>query len=538
MSLQVSDGNSQPQLSMSADWVQQRLPNGIRYMILKAYQMTDPMVIKSVTFYHDGSWLFRAYGITKQLNYPFPDRIVDQEIMSKLLEHAKNIHLCCGNPDDRYTSLVHRRGGLLSNATVVSQVVEDGNQTYMKTIRHNRCSIILPSTSRSARCQYCIEHGNSLRKLLSRSKDVDCSRTRVDSKTRLSILNPDELLVRARELTKSLKATRLQAARLMEKQLKATVEAEGVDVGDVGVSEGLQQAMVDNASAIFTKYPPDSFGRLFWEQQAKAHKTSDPRGYRWHPMMIKWCLNLYLSSAKGYDNVRASGVLKLPNKSTLASYIHWTPATSGFTTDSLKQLCRELKLPERQEHQKYVIIVHDEMKVKSDLVYKKSTGQLVGFTQLGSFEDQLRTFEDSVQSETEATKGIAHHVLVFQVRALFWHFSYPLAHFPTTNTKGTEIFSLFWKAVEVLELAGLKVVGVTCDGASTNRKFMDMHGPTTPTNPIFKATSPYSEDYAREIFLFNDPPHLIKCARNAWENKKRMLWVGLCRDWFMFLYAI
>lgn len=60
---------------------------------------------------------------------------------------------------------------------------------------------------------------------------------------------------------------------------------------------------------------------------------------------------------------------------------------------------------------------------------------------------------------------------------------------------------------------------------------MDMHGPTTPTNPIFKATSPYSEDYAREIFLFNDPPHLIKCARNAWENKKRMLWVGLCRDW-------
>ena len=41
----------------------------------------------------------------------------------------------------------------------------------------------------------------------------------------------------------------------MEKQLKATVEAEGVDVGDVGVSEGLQQAMVNNASAIFTKYP-------------------------------------------------------------------------------------------------------------------------------------------------------------------------------------------------------------------------------------------------------------------------------------------
>ena len=88
--------------------------------------------------------------------------------------------------------------------------------------------------------------------------------------------------------------------------------------------------------------------------------------------MIKWCLNLYLSSAKGYDNVRASGVLKLPNKSMLASYIHWMPATSGFTIDSLKQLCRELKLPERQEHQKYVIIVHDEMKVKSRISYTRN----------------------------------------------------------------------------------------------------------------------------------------------------------------------
>ncbi len=29
---------------------------------------------------------------------------------------------------------------------------------------------------------------------------------------------------------------------------------------------------------------------------------------------------------------------------------------------------------------------------------------------------------------------------------------------------------------EKLEHAGLKVVGVTCDGASTNRKFMDIHG--------------------------------------------------------------
>ena len=43
-----------------------------------------------------------------------------------------------------------------------------------------------------------------------------------------------------------------------------------------------------------------------------------------------------------------------------------------------------------QRHQKFIVIVHDEMKVESNLVYNKSDGRLIGFTQLEDFEDQLR----------------------------------------------------------------------------------------------------------------------------------------------------
>ena len=61
-------------------------------------------------------------------------------------------------------------------------------------------------------------------------------------------------------------------------------------------------------------------------------------------------------------------------------------------------------------------------------------------------------------------------------------------------------------------MAWLKVIAVTCDGASTNKSFMDMHGQSTAADPICCAINPYDKNYTREVFLLNDPPQLLKCA--------------------------
>ena len=39
------------------------------------------------------------------------------------------------------------------------------------------------------------------------------------------------------------------------------------------------------------------------------------------------------------------------------------------------------------------------MKIKADLAYRKSAGQLAGYTHLGNINDELRLFESRVQSE-------------------------------------------------------------------------------------------------------------------------------------------
>ena len=41
---------------------------------------------------------------------------------------------------------------------------------------------------------------------------------------------------------------------------------------------------------------------------------------RWHPRMIKWCLNIKLHSSAAYEAIRESGFISLPSSRTLRDY--------------------------------------------------------------------------------------------------------------------------------------------------------------------------------------------------------------------------
>ncbi len=76
------------------------------------------------------------------------------------------------------------------------------------------------------------------------------------------------------------------------------------------------------------------------------------------------------------QSIQDSGVLRLPNDSEV---VHSEEHTSGYSVQVLHQLLHAFWMEDCLDHKKYVIIVHDKMKVKSDLVYQKSTGKLNGF---------------------------------------------------------------------------------------------------------------------------------------------------------------
>ena len=46
----------------------------------------------------------------------------------------------------------------------------------------------------------------------------------------------------------------------------------------------------------------------------------------WHPLFVRWCLNISRVSPKTYDILRESGV-QLPTRRKLNDYTHWISAS-------------------------------------------------------------------------------------------------------------------------------------------------------------------------------------------------------------------
>jgi hypothetical protein len=88
------------------------------------------------------------------------------------------------------------------------------------------------------------------------------------------------------------------------------------------VGEGLFNAIEMNSH-------DNAFLDLFWMQQKQAF-GHHPKGMRWHPMMIRFAIFLHYHSARAYEAIKSSGVLRLPNKSTLRDYSNVIRPSPGF----------------------------------------------------------------------------------------------------------------------------------------------------------------------------------------------------------------
>ena len=142
------------------------------------------------------------------------------------------------------------------------------------------------------------------------------------------------------------------------------------------VNENLHKERINNT------YPEESFCRLFWEKQFKAASLTDARQIKWHPIIIKWCLNFKLISGAAYHAVRASNFIKLPSERTLRDYTNHFENKAGFQDEIDQQLCDEVERLKLSENKKYFGLLIDEMKLKEALVYNKHTGKIIGFTKL------------------------------------------------------------------------------------------------------------------------------------------------------------
>ena len=289
--------------------------------------------------------------------------------------------------------------------------------------------------------------------------------------------------------------------------------------------------------------------KVFIQQQLLAASCKDSRSMRWHPLLLKLCMFWESKSPAAYESVRQTGFINLPCKKTLRNYSSRV-IPQGINKEAVLNLRRVLEEanPTNEQHKKYVALLHDEMRIRDDVVYDIRSGELVGFVNLPESEsDFLATIEDlvSVEKLASANKNgvpvpeLATHILQFMVRGLTSGVTYPLAYFPTSSMKASELYEIFWEIVKQLELQDIRVLVSVSDGAGVNRAFLKMCC-GDDVNSYYKSVNPFAGDEIRFIYFISDAPHLIKTARNCVSNsnfhqKTRLLWNNGDIFWTHFL---
>ena len=76
--------------------------------------------------------------------------------------------------------------------------------------------------------------------------------------------------------------------------------------------------------------------------------------------------------------------LTLPSSRTLRDYTHYIKASTGFQPEVTEQLMNEAKLDTREDFEKAIVLVFDEVKLKDSLVYDKHWVRIIGFVDVGN----------------------------------------------------------------------------------------------------------------------------------------------------------
>ena len=204
--------------------------------------------------------------------------------------------------------------------------------------------------------------------------------------------------------------------------------------------------------------------------------------------------------------------------STLKKYINFTDPMTGFNPDIIKQLIKYLKFEVLQEYQKHVSLLFDEMKIQSNFVYKKSTGKILGFVEMGDVNEEIPPFqtkceENGYQGDELIEKKMANYVNIFMVRCILSKLCYPICCHASIGLTGEQLFPLVWEATRVLKGISFKVrVWVY---STPNQKGFEINA-TDNNNNYYYTVDQFAPDF--HIYFISDVPDLLKITRNNLAN--------------------
>ncbi len=450
--------------------------------------------------------IFGWYLPVDHILYKSCKRSLRNITVSNLINEIETFEICTGHPENLFSGLSIRHVYPI-HANPFEQMEESSPFPSKEYTRAEKCEVLVLTGEGS--CVICkqtvkIQEDSNKRKRRREEKPAKL-------KAPISLTSSHRI-----KLT-------LQAQRLKCRQLEGQIQEMKIEIEQksLPITQDLSHDLLSIISENSNKMTP--FIKLFWEQQQKNVPRS-PTGRRYHPTIIRWCLSVASKSASAYDELRDTFkdcTIVLPSRRVLRDYTNAITPRTGFNPGIINEIRNATK--GYVNHQRFVFILFDEMKVQGNLIWDKHSGELIGYTSLGDPYTDYATLEK--------VDEIASHALLFMVRGISSPLKHTIGYFSTTGVTGVQLFPIFWRAVSMLEITcGLAVVGATGDGASQNRKFFLMHESIQGNdgkNVVYCTKNLFAPE--RNIYFFSDAPHLLKTARNCLfnsgsGNQKRLMW--------------
>ena len=231
----------------------------------------------------------------------------------------------------------------------------------------------------------------------------------------------------------------------LKKNIQEQFNSEALQVREIE-NTAFRQIFEEEGASVAQDFPENSPQKLLWEEQKKRLATN-PHGMRWHPAILRLCIAICAKSPAAYELLRTSGFLTLPTQRNLRHYTHFMESSPGFQKEFLDRVCCDISITKLKDYQKNVVVVFDEMKVSQGLVYSHSSGEIVGFTNLGSLTNELEEYSRKCVSEEPK---MASHVLVLMVRAICHSYRSPVAYFATTGATSDQLYTITMEEVQYL----------------------------------------------------------------------------------------
>ena len=254
-------------------------------------------------------WIAHVHGTkiprTCKILSQYPSQITSALTLSKIIATIDNSILCPGNPDDKFVEMYDKKGGVVKgergNGPVVAVIekanVEDlSGNSCCHTIRRLDCDVIIDSSC--FHCDSCKSFRKTLRSALSRKRMNSEEKTSASSHAKYSSLTSDEKSLRLKNIHQSLRLSHQQIKQLKEK-ISTLIEKNSVALVEEDAAD-IQSIITDVSPVVEKNFAPDSPERIFWEQQTKYNSLKDKRQMRWHPLVIRFALNLKYMSTSAY----------------------------------------------------------------------------------------------------------------------------------------------------------------------------------------------------------------------------------------------